>query len=72
MADETPNEHFHGQPEKTPEFEIATPPIALETMAELRAITSERPSFRAHLSSVIADGNGAAQNRAAYLLRNPR
>lgn len=70
MADETPDEHFHGQPEKTPEFEITTPWIAMETIAVPLTITSERTSFRTSLSSVIADGDDAAQNRAAYLLRS--
>jgi len=35
-------------------------------------LTSERSAFRVPLSSIIADGDGAAQNWAAYLLRNLR
>jgi hypothetical protein len=44
----------------------------METIAASLSITSERASFRTRLSSIIADGNGTAQNRVAYLLRNLR
>jgi hypothetical protein len=72
MADEPPDEHFHGQQEKTPEFEMAIPRIALVATAALLAFTSERTSFRSPMSTIIADADGAAQNLSAYLLQNLR
>lgn len=44
----------------------------METIAVSLSITSERASFRTSLSRIIADDTVAAQNQAAYLLRNPR
>lgn len=70
--DEPPDGHSHGQPEKMPEFEMAITRIALIATAASLALTSEWASFRACLSSIIANGDGAAQNRVAYLLRNLR
>ncbi|MFZ2973002.1 MAG: hypothetical protein WA049_10215 [Ferribacterium limneticum] len=72
MADEPSDEHFHGQQEKTPKFEMAIPRIALVATVALLAFTSERTSFRSRMSTIIADADGAAQNLVAYPPRNLR